>query len=153
MLAGGYREMNGQNRIRIHQHLEIRAQWIGNLLGGAISFAKKTRPLTQGITIYFCPRRHHAGWIVLHQYIISQRPHFYITQVSVALPRLWPSLYLQAEKTASRTIFHNIRLALRQLLPCHYLHGAQAILIQIVGVNLFHTKRSIAIAIPTAAEI
>lgn len=55
MFAGGYREMNGQNRIRIHQHLEIRAQRIGNLLGGAISFAKKTRPLTQGITIYFCP--------------------------------------------------------------------------------------------------
>ena len=64
-----------------------------------------------------------------------------------------PRLYLSVEEAIERTVCHHVCLAGCHLLTCQQLHGAQAVFIQVVGVDLVYGQRCVAVAAPTAAQI
>ena len=69
------------------------------------------------------------------------------------MAHLVPRLQLTVEETHDGRIAHGVAPALRHVLTGVQLHGAQAVFIQIVGINLIDRKGCIGIASPTTAEI
>ena len=62
-------------------------------------------------------------------------------------------LQLAVEETRDAAVFHNVGLAQQHVLACLQFHGAQTVLIQVVGVHLIHAEGCITVASPAAAEV
>lgn len=74
-------------------------------------------------------------------------------EVAEAVARIGPNLQLTVEETRDAAVFHNVGLALQQVLACLQFHGAQAVLIQVVGVHPLYAEGCIAVTSPAAAEV
>ena len=115
--------------------------------------AKETRALAQGFLIYLGARTYDAGWVPLQFQLVGELTGFYMLEVAEAVARIGPNLQLTVEETRDTAVFHNVGLALQQVLTCLQFHGAQAVLIQVVGVHLLYAEGCIAVTSPAAAEV
>ena len=71
----------------------------------------------------------------------------------IVLTGQFPGLELTVEETCQSTPLRSDTLSGVQLLTSHDFHGTQAVLVQVVGIDLLHTQGSITVSAPTTTEV
>ena len=148
--------MGWQDGERIDQDIELIVDRLLHLHLGPVGCAEETWTALDTLLVDFSPGGYHAGRIPLHYEVDGMRQFacLHILQLAEMAPCLLPPLQLAIEEAVQRRVVGGGRIALGiQPLACLEFHGAQPILIEIVGIHLLHAQGSIAIAAPTPAEI
>ena len=146
-------EVDWQNRERIHQEMEFLIYLLRHLFLRTVLVAKEARALAQGFLIYLGARTYDAGWVPLQFQLVGELAGFYVLEVAEAVAGICPHLQLAVEETRDAAVFHDVGLAQQHVLACLQFHGAQTVLIQVVGVHLLHAEGCITVASPTTAEV
>ncbi len=161
--GGGQREVLGQDGVGVHQQLYVvRGRAKGGvqrqLLGRAVLSAEEAGALAQRLAGDGGAGRGDAGGVPLcrqRQLAAVQLVRGHVGQLAVALQRGGPQGQLAVQEALQgRALL--VRLAV--LLAVHalarsYLHGAQPVLVQVVLVHALHAQRSVAVALPPAAQV
>ena len=77
----------------------------------------------------------------------------HLLQVTIASSSVFPRLYLTVEESQDGAVGHDVLLAFSHLLTCGDLESAQAVFIQVVGVDFLYAQRGVAVASPSSAEV
>ncbi len=156
VLHRGDGKVDRQDGEGVYQQVVLVIDRFLKLLFRAILLAEETRALCHRLLIDTGSCRHHPGRVPL--YLHARSTHYqlaglYIAQVVVALSGIVPLLQLTIEEAQEGRILEEFKLAFQHLLTGQDFERAQAILIEIIGINLIDTQGCIAIASPTATEI
>ena len=147
------REMDWQDRERIHQKLELIVYLLHHLFFRTIASTEEARALAQSLLVDFGSRANHTSRIPLQLHKLRERLGLYVLEVAITMSSLLPLLQLSIEESGNTAIFHDISLSQQHLLTCLQLHGAQTVFIKIIGVHLFYTKGSIRVSPPATTEV
>ena len=145
-----------QNRERIHQQLILAIDFLLDLLLGTILLTKEARTFCDGLLVDLGTCGYHTSRVPLNLNAIS--PHHQLTrlgasQVMITLSGYLPLLQLTVKETLQRRVCHQFLLTLKHLLTCCNLKCAQAIFIEVVGIDLVDAKGRITVSSPTATQI
>ena len=146
-------EVCGQNGERIDKQLKVLVDNLLGLLLGAVGLAEEARTLGYCLLVDLGTRGCYPCGIPLHvdgDGVTGQFACLHSLQLLIASAGLVPCLQLAVEESEQRTVDHDICLTLLHLLACRYFQCAQAVLIQVVGINLVDTQRRITVASPSA---
>ena len=156
VLQGGQREVDRQYGEGIDQQLVLAVHHATHLLLRTMLATEEARALADALGINPGSRRTDAGRIPLHRQrdvLCRKLTNLDTIQFTIALTHSIPRLQLTLEETPQGTILSYITVQLMQLLTGVQFHGSQAILIQVVGIDLVDRQGCIAVASPAAAEI
>ena len=85
--------------------------------------------------------------------MVGELAHLHMFQVAEAAACIFPHLQLAVEVPRHAAVLHDVFLALQHLLAGFQLHGAQAVLVEVVGIDALYAQGGIAVASPPAAQI
>ena len=155
--ARGDSQVVRQDGEGIHQHLVLPIQRQGYLLGGAVAVAEEAGALLEVALIYLGRRRDDAARVKLYGEWLVFGGEFaglnIVGQVLETLLHLCPARHLLIEEIEHVLLARGTVPTLQHRTARSYLDRAQAVLIEIVAVNLVEGKGGIGVAFPTAAEI
>ena len=109
MPEGGDGEVDGQDRIGIHEDVELGILPYGHLLCGKAALAEEAAAMLHGILAHLGARGDHAGGIELQLQCqgwalrLVHGAHAHTQQVAVAAAGVVPEFQLAVEKTSQRT--------------------------------------------------
>ena len=157
MAARGDGQMVRQDGEGIHQHLVLSIEGQGYLLGWAVAVAEEAGAFPEIALIYLGCCRDDAARVELYGKGMVFGGEFAGLNVAgqflEPLLHLCPSRHLLIEET------EHVLLARRSVPPFEhrtarfYLYGAQAVLVEVVAVDLVQGKGRIGVAFPAAAEV
>ena len=153
MLLGWYGEVDGQDREWIDQELESVVYLLSHLHLRSVLITEEARAFAQGLLIYLGSRAHDASWVPLELYQLGELLGLHMLEVTEAMAGILPFLQLAIEEARDATILHDVCLALEHLLASLQFHGAQAVLVEIVGIHTVNAQRGITVASPATTEI
>ena len=152
----GNGEVDGQDGEGVDKQVEMGIDRLLDLFLGAILFTKETGALGDSLLVDAGTCRDDAGRVPLHLDAggaYHQLARLGASQLVVTTTGIGPLLQLMVEETNQRRVVGEFLLALQHLLAGEDLEGAQAILIEVVGIDLVDTQGCIAVTAPAATEI
>ena len=152
----GNGEVDRQDGVGVHEQVEMAVDRFLRLFLRTVRLAEETRSLSEHLLVDAGTCGDDACRVPLYLYgrgSYGQLACLYVTQVLIAPTGIVPLLQLAVEEALQRGVVHQFLLALEHLLTGQDLECAQAILIEVVGVDAVDAECGIAVASPPPTEI
>ena len=156
VLACGNGEVHRQYRERIYQQLELLVKGLRHLLLRAVLRTEEARAVGDGRPVDFGSRADDSSRIELdfcRVFAYRKLTHLHILKFVVTLSGIVPFLQLAVEEPEQTAVAVAVVVMAVLQLACRNLQRAQAVLVEVVGVDLLDAQCMVAVATPSATEV